>query len=186
METTTIIGIALGLAMDAFAVSIACSTTLRKVSVRQTFRIGFHFGLFQGLMPVIGWLAGSTANDYIVHFDHWIAFGLLLLVGVKAIYEAWSLKGTTSRRGDPTRGMSLVVYSIATSIDALAIGISLAMLNVDIWYPSLIIGVITAIVSAAGMVLGTTLGTRFGSRIEVLGGIILIGIGINILVSHLG
>jgi len=182
-------GIAFGLAMDAFAVAIACSLSLRRVSRRQIFRLAFHFGLFQAMMPVIGWAAGQAAEPLIRDWDHWGAFGLLLFIGGKAIREALNQAPDGARAngngGDPTAGLSLVFYSFATSIDALAVGLTLSMLRVNILYPAAVIGAVTMTVTAAGMILGSRLGARFGRRMEVLGGLILIAIGVKILLSHL-
>lgn len=185
MSFWVLIGIAVGLSMDAFAVAVACSLVLRQVSARQTFRMGFHFGLFQAMMPVIGWLAGQGAHKYIEKWDHWVAFILLSFVGGKAIYEAFQGEDDNAEASDPTRGMSLVIFSVATSIDALAVGLSLAMMRVEILYPAAVIGVITAAITSMGMILGTRIGERFGSRMEIIGGLVLIGIGVKMLCSHL-
>ena len=185
MNLIEIIGIAVGLAMDAFAVSIACSISIMNVTPRQIFRFSFHFGLFQGMMPVLGWLAGRAAYSYISSWDHWLAFALLSYVGIKAIYEAFKEKDIDVDKKDPTRGISLVIFSIATSIDALAVGLSLAAINVVIWYPALIIGIITASLTIIGMLLGSKIGSGFGKKVEISGGLILIGIGFKILISHL-
>lgn len=185
MNSWVLIGIAVGLAMDAFAVAVACSITLRRVSLRQTFRIGFHFGLFQAMMPVIGWVAGQSARKYIESWDHWVAFGLLAAVGGKAIYEAICEQDDELTQSDPTRGMSLVIFSVATSIDALAVGLSLGMLHVEILYPAAVIGVITASITSLGMLLGSRIGDRLGGRMEIIGGLVLIGIGVKILFSHM-
>jgi putative Mn2+ efflux pump MntP len=185
MSTATLIGIALGLAMDAFAVAIGVGLTLKKVSPRQTFRLAWHFGLFQAFMPVIGWLAGLTIERWISAFDHWIAFGLLAAVGGKMIYEA--IWGDEEKRqtADPTRGMSLVVLSVATSIDALAVGLSLAFLGEDIWYPAVVIGLVAGALTTVGLQLGQRFGHVLGRRMEIVGGLILIGIGAKILIEHL-
>jgi manganese efflux pump family protein len=178
-------GIAVGLSMDALSVAMAVSVRLRGVSRRQIFRLAYHFGLFQAMMPVIGWAAGRTFEAYIEAWDHWIAFGLLAGIGGKALFEA--LHGgpdTASSPVDPTRGLSLVILSIATSIDALAVGISFAVLQVNIWYPAAVIGVITATLTGLGMVFGSRLGERFGKRIEIAGGLVLIAIGLKILIEH--
>jgi putative Mn2+ efflux pump MntP len=181
----TIIGIAFGLAMDAFAVSLGASAALRRVSPRQYFRFGFHFGLFQFVMPVLGWLGGSTVASLAASFDHWVAFGLLAVVGGKMIREALADGMENRLRGDPTRGWSLVALSVATSIDALAVGFSFALLAVDVWYPSVIIGVVAAGMTLLGMLLGGRLGHRFGRVMEVIGGLVLLAIGIRILWQHL-
>jgi putative Mn2+ efflux pump MntP len=136
-------------------------------------------------MPVIGWLAGLTVERWISAFDHWIAFGLLVAVGGKMIYEA--IRGDEEKRqtADPTRGMSLVVLSVATSIDALAVGLSLAFIGEDIWYPAVVIGLVAGVLTTVGLQLGQRFGHVLGRRMEILGGVILIGIGIKILVEHL-
>ncbi|MHC4605574.1 MAG: manganese efflux pump MntP [Planctomycetota bacterium] len=177
------VAVALGLAMDAFAVAVAASITLDRLTPRRIFRLAFHFGLFQAMMPVLGWAAGLTVAAWITAWDHWVAFGLLTLIGVKAIAGAFRRRKESP--GDPTRGWSLVILSVATSIDALAVGISLAMLDVRIWYPCAIIGVVAAAMTILGMALGRRLGGRFGKGAELLGGAILIGIGVKILVEHL-
>ena len=186
MAIITVLGVAVGLAMDATAVAVASSITIGRVTPRQVFRFAFHFGLFQAVMPVVGWLAGLSVHDYIHAWDHWVAFGLLALIGSKALYDAWvSDAASYDDASDPTRGWSLVVLSVATSIDALAVGISLAVLGVSIWYPCLIIGLVTAILTTAGMLLGSRLGRRFSRRMRGAGGLVLLAIGTKILVTHL-
>jgi putative Mn2+ efflux pump MntP len=182
--TATLVLIAIGLAMDALAVAIATSVVLRSVSGRQVFRLAFHFGLFQFLMPIVGWFAGRSIAGFIADWDHWIAFGLLAFVGGKAIYEAVSERDEHAPRGDPTRGLSLVFLSLATSIDALAVGLSFAVLGVQIWYASFLIGCVTGTITTGGMLLGRRLGQHFGQRVEILGGLVLIGIGVKIVVQH--
>ena len=187
MTVLSIVGIALGLAMDAFAVAIGTSIRLRQVSSRQVFRFGWHFGLFQAMMPVIGWYLGSHLKGFITAWDHWVAFGLLSFVGGKAIFEALrgDRKEGTRPVADPTRGWNLVILSVATSIDALAVGISFGMIAVNIWYPAVIIGVITAALTTCGMLCGARLGLRFGKRVEISSGAILIGVGLKILLEHM-
>lgn len=171
--------------MDALAVALATGLALGDVSARQTFRLSFHFGLFQFLMPVIGWMAGLTIEAWIAGYDHWLAFGLLCTIGGKMIYEALTAMDEATSRRDPTRGLSLVVLSVATSVDALAVGISLGVLHVRIWYPAVVIGVVACTLTAVGMHVGRRLGSAFGRRMEVLGGLVLMGIGVKILLSHL-
>jgi putative Mn2+ efflux pump MntP len=171
--------------MDAFAVAIAAGTVLGKVSGRQTFRLSFHFGLFQFLMPVIGWLAGLSVERYLYGYDHWLAFGLLGAIGGKMIHEAIRRNGDERSASDPTRGASLVLLSVATSVDALAVGLSLGVLRVRIWYPAVVIGLVAAALTAAGMHLGRPLGSRLGRKMEIVGGLVLIGIGLKILFQHL-
>jgi len=184
MSLPLVIAVAFGLALDAFAVATASSVMLKKVSARQTFRLSFHFGLFQWLMPVIGWSAGVSVQRWVQAWDHWVAFGLLALVGAKAVRAALTDGGEDIRQ-DPTRGLSLVMLSVATSVDALAVGLSFAMLRVTIWYPAAVIGVVACVMTLIGIRLGSRLGARFGKRVEILGGIVLIAIGVKIVVDHL-
>src|SRR5512145_3318729 len=142
MDWLTLLGIALALAMDAFAVALGAGLTLERLTGRHLFRLGFHFGLFQAMMPVVGWLAGLTVQHWIAAYDHWVAFGLLAFVGGKMLYEALRSEDEEKEAGDPTRGLTLVILSVATSIDALAVGLSLAMLGVNIWLPALVIGLV--------------------------------------------
>jgi len=183
MDTITLLGIAVALAMDAFAVALATGLALPVMNGRHMFRLGFHFGLFQAGMPVIGWLAGMTVQAWIAAYDHWIAFSLLAFVGGKMIYEAFSDHEEDVKR-DPTRGWTLVMLSIATSIDALAVGLTLAMLNVSVWLPSLVIGVTAGVLTVAGMILGRRISGIWGQRVEVFGGLVLCAIGMKILVEH--
>jgi putative Mn2+ efflux pump MntP len=136
-------------------------------------------------MPVIGWFAGRSVSGYISAWDHWVAFGLLSAIGLKAVKEAFSDDDEENIKGDPTRGLSLIFLSVATSIDALAVGVSLAAVNVNIFQPALLIGVITAAFSVVGTVYGCRIGARFGKKVEAAGGIILILIGVKILLEHL-
>ncbi|MCF8069670.1 MAG: manganese efflux pump MntP family protein [Desulfobacterales bacterium] len=186
MSLISIIGIAVALAMDAFAVSIAAGVTLKKVSFRQGFRLAWHFGLFQAMMPVIGWGAGLSFRSFIESYDHWVAFCLLLFVGGKMIKEAFDQNGDATENKDPTKGMTMVILSIATSIDALALGLSLSILNISIWMPAVIIGIVAGLFTIAGMQLGKKIGTssKLGCYADFAGGIILIGIGVKILHEH--
>ena len=183
MSLLEIILIAVGLAMDAFAVSIGAGTLASMKDLRSTVRLAFHFGLFQFLMPVAGWFLGSSIQNYVESIDHWIALLLLSYIGIKMIHE--SFKKEESQKENPSKGRNLIILSVATSIDALVVGFTLAMLNVDIWYPSIIIGVITAGLSLLGIWIGKKLGMRLGKVMEAVGGVILIGIGVKILVEHL-
>lgn len=184
MTTFEIIIIAIGLAMDASAVSLAAAAAGFADNARAKFRLSFHFGLFQFLMPVLGWLMGISFVSHFKAFDHWIAFFLLTFVGIRMIREGVDTSSETQKK-DPSKGMTMVMLSVATSIDALAIGLSLAMLEVNIWYPSIMIGVITAAMSLAAIKIGTKLGVMFGKRMEIFGGFILVFIGSRILLSHL-
>ena len=185
MDILTLVGIAIALAMDAFAVALSTGVLLNPLTGRQLFRLGFHFGLFQGGMPVIGWLAGVGIKSFVALYAPWIAFILLTFVGGKMIHEAVSDHADNSERQDPTRGLTMVMLSLATSIDALAVGFSLSMIGVEIWTPAVVIGVITGALTVAGMLLGRRIGTMWGGRFEILGGIVLIGIGFKILLQSL-
>jgi putative Mn2+ efflux pump MntP len=184
MSTISVIILAIGLAMDATAVAVATSISLGRVDRRQVFRFAFHFGFFQAVMPIVGWLTGRGLHSHIRQWDHWVAFGLLALIGFKAIKDAWRSEDDVSHR-DPTRGWSLVILSLATSIDALAVGLSLVVLGISIWYPCVIIGLVTAVMTTLGMLAGARLGSKTGHHMKAFGGIILLAIGIKILLEHL-
>ncbi len=184
MNNGEILAIAVGLAMDAFAVSIGIGTTRQARGARPIFRLAFHFGLFQFLMPVLGWAAGSAFASAIAAFDHWVALALLSFVGVRMIRSGLSPTGSR-KRADPSRGWTLVMLSVAVSIDALAVGLSLAMLQVRIVYPSIVIGLVTGGLSWLGLALGHRLGHNFGARMEIAGGVLLIVIGARVLLDHL-
>jgi putative Mn2+ efflux pump MntP len=183
MTLAAVFLIALSMAMDAFAVSL-CSGLKIEPGPRPVFRIAFHFGLFQALMPVIGWSFGNTIEPLVKNYDHWVAFGLLAFVGIRMIRSGLSKREEEIVK-DPSRGLTMVMLSIAVSIDALAIGLSLAFLGVDIWTPALVIGLVTGVLSLVGLRVGNGVGRRFGKPVEVLGGLVLIGIGVRIVVSHL-
>ena len=177
--------IACGLAMDATAVCLGTGATGRARGRRAAFRLVFHFGLFQMLMPLLGWLLGRGLVGIFRHIDHWLAFVLLAFVGVRMIIAGLRPHEEQASRGDPSRGWSLIALSVATSIDALAVGLGLAVLDIAIWLPCVLIGVITAGMSWGGLALGSVLHARWGSRMEVAGGVLLTLIGLQILVTHL-
>ena len=186
MKFINIFAIAVALAMDAFAVSIATGINLKKVSFRQMFRLSWHFGLFQAMMPVIGWFAGASIRSYIERFDHWISFGLLTFVGIHMIKGAFEQDHRKRPKKDQTRGWTLVMLSVATSLDALAVGFSISLLNVSIWTPALIIGIVAGLFSIAGLHMGERIGSagRLSLYAETIGGVVLIAIGLNILYEH--
>ncbi|MCX5853521.1 MAG: manganese efflux pump MntP family protein [Deltaproteobacteria bacterium] len=184
MTLPSILIIAVGLGMDAFSVAIGIGAVTRTASYGPAFRLSFHFGLFQTLMPIAGWFAGMTVAPVIEGYDHWVAFGLLAYVGGKMIVESFREQENIHRE-DPTKGLSLVMLSVATSIDALAVGLSFAFLKIPILYPSIIIGVVAFIMTMIGMVFGEKLGGLMGRKVEMIGGVILIGIGVKILIEHL-
>jgi len=188
MPFVTLFAIAVALAMDAFAVALATGICLGRARVAQTLRMAAAFGLFQGLMPVLGWLLGLTVREYIETYDHWTAFAMLALVGGKMIWEgaAGGDKDPGCEPKDPTRGGRLLLLAVATSIDALAVGLSFAMLEEPIALAALVIGVVCFALTALGVKIGCL--ARRVSAIsryaEVLGGLVLIGIGLKILAEH--
>jgi manganese efflux pump family protein len=184
MDLVEILMIAAGLAMDACAVSLAAAAAGHAENGRAVFRLAFHFGLFQFMMPVIGWFVGNTVAHLVSSVDHWVAFGLLAFVGGRMIRSGLDPEAD-AQTSDPSRGWTLMALCVATSIDAMAIGLSLAMLRVAIWYPSAVIGAVTSGLSLLALRVGARLGTRFGSRMEIAGGIILVVIGIRIVFQHI-
>lgn len=179
-----IIFIALGLSMDAFSVSIASGAVYKKFNIAHALRMAFFFGAFQALMPIIGWLSGIAFKSYLTSFDHWIAFGLLFAVGIKMIIEAFKLEESDKKPATMSVGV-LLMLAIATSIDALAVGITLSLLTDHIFTSVILIGLITFIVCYAGVYIGKHFGHIFENKIEIAGGIVLILIGSKILFEHL-
>jgi len=184
MNTLEILLIAVGLSMDAFAVSLGAAASGRASGPRVAFRLSFHFGLFQFLMPVAGWLIGVSVAPLVVSVDHWVAFTLLSFVGARMIVAGFK-PDVEWFRNDPSRGWTLIMLSVATSIDALAVGLSLAMIAGPIWRPAVMIGIVTGSLTLVGVRLGARLGARFGKGMEVAGGVILIIVGLRIVYVHL-
>lgn len=176
--------ISVSLAMDCFAVSIAGGAAALKPKVTNALKVGVSFGSFQAVMPIIGWLAGFSFKNLIENVDHWIAFSLLGIIGVKMLYEAFK-KNADGSKTDITRMPALLILSVATSIDALVVGITLSLLDIPLYLSVLIIGMFALLFSFAGYMLGNRIGKFAGNKVEIIGGIILVGIGIKILVEHL-
>ncbi len=185
MNFDSVIFIALALAVDAFAVALGAGVTLKVLDFRKTFRLAWHFGFFQAAMNVLGWTAGLTFRQFIEAFDHWVAFGLLGFVGINMIREAIS-GHEELQKTDPTKGWTLVMLSVATSIDSLAVGLSFSVLNISVWFPALVIGITATALTVIGLHLGRIVSSssRLGAKVEVAGGIVLIGIGFRILYDH--
>ncbi|PKP58625.1 hypothetical protein CVT91_08225 [Candidatus Atribacteria bacterium HGW-Atribacteria-1] len=185
MDIISIIFIAFGLAMDAsFAVSITSGLTIKHLKINNALKIAIFFGSFQAIMPLIGWSAGLGFRNFISGIDHWIAFGLLCIIGCKMIYESSKME-VNNKKIDPLNVYVLLMLSIATSIDALAVGLSLSFLKVSIALPVIIIGIVTFLLSIFGVYFGNRFGHYFERKIEMAGGLILIGIGMKILIEHL-
>jgi len=184
MSFISIFLIALALSMDAFSVAMAIGAAGSKLNSYAVLRLATAFGIFQFVMPILGWLLGKTVVSYISDYDHWIALGLLLIVGLRMIKEYFD-KDEKERTKDPTKGWSLLVLSIATSIDALAVGVSFAFFDVNIYYASAVIGIVCFIITALGMIFGKALSRILGKKAVLLGGIVLIAIGIKIVVEHM-
>ncbi len=184
MQFLTIIVIAVALAMDAFAVSIVSGSAYRQLKIRHSLRMALSFGLFQAVMPLLGALAGLKIKNYIEHYDHWIAFALLAVVGCKMIYESFKIK-SAGDGFDPSNIYVLLVLSIATSIDAFAVGITLSFLAIPLAIAVTVIGVVTFLLSCLGTYVGKKFGHFFENKIEAFGGLILIALGAKILLQHL-
>lgn len=182
MDAFALIFLALGLAMDAFAVSLCKGLAMKRPSVRSVLIVGLWFGFFQAMMPVIGYFLGKSFYDFISSFAHWVALALLCFIGLNMIREA--LSDEEEELDDSIGFRTMLLLAIATSIDALAAGISLAMDNSDIMFSAVVIGIVTFAISALGVGIGAKVGERFGSRAEIAGGLILILLGINIVVQH--
>ena len=179
-----IMPVAVSLGVDAFSVALGASVFPTDSERRRAFRLVFHFGLFQGGMALLGWLIGRSIEPIIADYDHWLAFLLLAYVGGRML--RLGLRGEfESTRNDPSRGIMLVMMSIGTSIDALAIGMSLALSGSQILLPSLAIGLVAAVMTYIGLKIGQGLGVRFGRQVQIFGGLVLIIIGIRVVVSHL-
>ncbi|MBN1362079.1 MAG: manganese efflux pump [Sedimentisphaerales bacterium] len=184
MELLTIVFLAVGLAMDAFAVSVVTGSVYRELHVKHVLRMAVFFGGFQALMPIIGSLAGLGLKRHIAAYDHWIAFGLLAFVGGKMIYESFAIEAA-EKNLDPSNLMVLLSLAVATSIDALAVGVTLSLLATSIAVAVAIIGVVTFGLSYAGVEVGKRFGHFFETKIEILGGLILIAIGLRIVITHI-
>lgn len=184
MTWTTLVIIAIGLSADAFAVSVSSGISIKNVDWMNSLKIALFFGGFQAAMPLIGWAAGQQFSRYIIQYDHWIAFALLAFIGGKMIYETW--KNEEVEQANPLDNKVLLLLAVATSIDALAVGISFAFLKIAIIKSVLIIGLITFTLSFAGVHLGDKSGHYLKEYAGFAGGVVLIGIGVKILLEHLG
>jgi len=186
MSFYAVIILAFGMSMDAFAAAIGKGAALHRPSFREVVRTGLIFGVIEAITPVIGWAIGLAASKFIMNWDHWIAFTLLFVLGVRMIIEGIRKKADESEVAPQRHGFWLLVTTaIATSLDAMAVGVGLAFLQVNIVLTALAIGAATTLMAASGMMLGRFLGTKIGKWAEILGGLVLIGIGSSILIEHL-
>jgi len=183
MGIITILLIAFGLSFDTFAVSVSSGLILRKINFFNAMKIALVLALFQGLMPMIGWFIGSGVKKYMMAYDHWIAFILLAALGIKMIYESFR-NNKDSQSLNPMRFAVMFSMAIATSIDALIVGLSFAFFEVNIFITAFLIGLVTFIVSMLGILFGKKAGAHLGQRMEIVGGLILIAIGLKILIEH--
>jgi len=186
LSLIALIGLAVALAMDALAVSVSAGVSIPRVSARQFFRLSWHFGLFQAIMPVVGWYAGLSIRRRIELFDHWVAFFLLAVVATSMLRQAFVKQEASEIKADPTRGWRLVLLSLATSIDALAVGLSLSVIGVSVWFPAVIIGITAAVFTVIGLLLGSRAGRIIWLRryAEIAGAVVLYVIGLHILYDH--
>lgn len=181
--------LAAGLAMDAFAVSLCQGLSLKRLRYSQAAIIALCFGFFQAFMPVLGWLLGTQFEEYIVQYDHWIAFALLSFIGGKMLFDAFKPQSHDDEQTalhEKLKASELLLLSVATSIDALAVGVTFAFLQTDIVSAAGIIGIITFAICFVGVLIGHKFGAKFQNKAEIAGGVVLILIGIKILLEHLG
>lgn len=185
LDYGSVLLIAIGLSFDCFAVALGASTAGKRSTTLQILRVSAAFGISQAIMPVLGWLAGRTLVDLISDYDHWVAFALLLIVGGRMIWESLHSKDGEPVGRDFSKGFTLLTLAVATSIDALAVGLGFAFLSVNIVVAVLTIGGVAFLITGLGFLIGRKAGRLLGKRAETMGGIILVGIGIRILVTHL-
>ena len=171
--------------MDCLAVAIAGGISIPLLSTRHILRASLSFGLFQAGMFTIGWFVGQTIVELIESFDHWVAFGLLAFIGIRMIWESFRSEAGEHKTVDTTKGSTLIILSLATSIDSLAVGFSFAFINSNTYVAALIIGMVAFLISVIGFRVGIRIGEWLGRWAEILGGIILVGIGIRVLLTHI-
>lgn len=184
MSIVEIMLLAIGLAMDAFAVAVTSGVAIKNLRIKHALLIGITFGGFQAIMPIIGWLAGIGLQQFLCHLDHWIAFVLLSIIGGKMIYEAFQLEDA-EKPGNPLQAGVLLLLGVATSIDAMVVGVTFAMIKVAIFKPVALIGAVTFLLCLLGVYIGNKFGHFFEKKIEIFGGVVLILIGLKILIQHL-
>ena len=186
MEFLSIILIAVSLAADAFVISLTTGVAVKEYRLKFSIILGLYFGIFQMMMPIIGFFVAYSFYGYIADYDHWIVFVLLSFIGGKMIYESFQNDEISVANADILAFKNVIPLAVATSLDALAIGVSFAFMSVDVVFPAVVIGVVTFFASAAGVFIGNKIGCIFKRGAEVAGGLILIALGIKILIEHLG
>ncbi len=184
MDLLIILGIGVALAMDCFAISVATGITVKKLHLAHALRIALFFGGFQAIMPTAGFYAGKGVAQFVSGWDHWVVFAVLAFIGGRMIYESFKMKRAEESR-NILNFLTLLVLSVVTSLDALAVGFSFALMRDSILIPVLVIGLVTFTLSLVGMAIGERLGHFFERKIEALGGLILVAIGVKILLEHL-
>ncbi|HPT12262.1 MAG TPA: manganese efflux pump MntP family protein [Bacteroidales bacterium] len=184
MDYITLLGIAVGLSFDTFAVSLSCGVVKSRIIFRDAMRIAFTMALFQGGLPVLGYFLGTTVSRYVSAFDHWVAFALLLILGIGMIIGGLKKEGE-KREYDFKKLSVLITMAAGTSIDAFAVGVSFAFLSMNIWTAGIVFGIVTFLASMTAIRIGKSAGSHLGSKVEIVGGIILAAIGIKILLEHL-
>jgi putative Mn2+ efflux pump MntP len=186
VDIYTLILLSIGLAMDAFSVALVAGFCLGKINKMDSLKVSGTFGIAHIVMPVLGWFLGSTVIDLISKWDHWIAFVLLAFVGGRMLKEGLDEENEEINAGDLLRIASLLMFTVAVSIDALAIGLSFSIQNLSIWKPSIYMGIGTLVFTFVGLNIGNKTGQRFGKKAQLFGGVVLILIGVRIVLSHLG
>ena len=181
MNLITILLIAIGLSMDSFAVSISNGLVIKNLDLKKSIIIASSLAFFQGLMPLLGWFIGASIDEFVSDYDHWVAFAILGFIGSKMIYDGLSKKGETEK--SELKFTTLIMQSIATSIDALAVGLSFALIDIDIIFPLIVIGITTFVFSIVGLQLGKLLGSKLGGKVEIFGGLVLLGIAFKMLIE---
>ncbi|SDC07339.1 manganese efflux pump MntP [Williamwhitmania taraxaci] len=186
MEFFTLLAIAIGLSFDTFAVSVSTGIVVCHIRFWQAVRVALILALFQGAMPVIGWLFGLQVAEMMSDYDHWLAFVMLTILGMKMIWESFQKEETNGKKCNPLKLSIVVGMAIATSIDALVVGVSFAFLQMNILWAALVIGAVTFMAAMLGMLFGKKIGNKLGKKMEIIGGVMLIAIGLKILLEHTG
>ncbi len=184
MNILSLILIGVGLSIDSLAASITTGACCKRIRTGHIFKVAVFMAVFQGVMPYIGWLIGSSFKSVIEDYDHWIAFFLLFLIGFKLIYEGITASDDNCSNFNPSNNLLLIGMAIATSIDALVVGIGFGIIDINIYLAMVIIGILTFLFSSSGVIIGRKIGNKINTGIDVFGGVVLIGLGVKILLSH--